>query len=150
MLRLQFLALLLISPLFMNLAYSADDLDPKYFIRNTTYRMLDKRVVLIERDRPGIVTMDDWPQLIFLSADGEHSVAEFIASLGKQYPKGMPPELPNQTRRLVRELAAAGYISLISKKKKLPYYLSMPMEQQDIERSKALMEADGFIRKPAK
>lgn len=128
-------------------AYANDEIDSKYFSRNTCYTMLKDKFVLVERDRPGVVTMDEWPQLVFLGADGEISVGAFIAALGKQYQGGPPPGLAEQTRGLVKDLAARGYIALHERKRKLPYYLSIPVEQQDQERAKAQMEADGFIKR---
>jgi len=50
----------------------AGDIDGKYFTRNVRFSMLKEKVVLVERDRPGLATLDEWPQLVFMSADGEH------------------------------------------------------------------------------
>lgn len=128
----------------------ATDIDSKYFIRNTLYSLLKDKVVLIERDRPGVVTMADWPQLVFMSADGEHTVGQLISHLGKQYPNGVPPGLAQQTHQIIEDLSARGYIVLMSEKKKLPYYLATPVEEQDKEQARVQMEADGFIKKTTK
>ena len=141
---------LLFGTLLMSTANAAEEIDSKYFIRNVTFSMLKEQVVLHERDRPQMTTVDEWPQLVFLSADGEHTVAEFIAQVGRQYSGGAPKGLSEQTRQVIRDLATHGYVAVLSKPKKLPYYLSMPMEQQDPVRSKQLMEADGFITKVLK
>lgn len=137
--------LMLASHLFPS-ATAAADLDAQYFIRNTRYTVLKERLVLIERERAGMVTVDEWPQLVYMSADGQHTVGEFIAALGKHYSTGMPRGFDGQTRRVVHDMVSLGYIALIQAKKSLPYYLSMPIEQQDKERAKVLMEADGFIK----
>lgn len=92
----------------------------------------------------GLRAMDEWPQLVFVSADGEHTVGEFVSALGKQYAGGAPAGLANQTKQIVADLSARGYIIVLDAKRRLPYYLSIPVEQQDRDKAKALMEADGF------
>jgi hypothetical protein len=141
-----FLLLLLLSSLSYQVVANANDVSGMYLSRNVTFRMMGEKVVLIENRRPGVVTMDEWPQLIFTRANGEVTVGQIIDELRPHFPKGMPQELPIQIKRLVGEMEQAGFISLHSKKRRLPYYLSMPMEQQDLQRSKSEMKADGFIR----
>ena len=97
-----------------------------------------------------MVTMDEWPQLIFLSADGKRTVSELTSALGREYKDGIPPGLSDQTRTLVKALADRGYIVLHDRAFPLPYYLATPTEQQDKERAKKLMEEDGFIEKLSK
>ena len=127
-------------------AIAADDIDSKYFSRNVRYVMLKDKVALVERDRPDMATIDEWAQLVFLSADGEHKVSELIAALGSHYQGGAPKGLAEQTRALVNDLRGRGYLTLHDQKRKLPYYFAVPVEQQDKERARALMEADGFLK----
>lgn len=131
-------------------ASAANEVDSIYFSRNTRYTLLKEKVVLVERDRPGMVTMDEWSQLVFLSANGEHNVDDLISVLGRQYQGGAPLGMAEQTRVLVRDLAQRGHIVLHDQRRKLPYYLAIPVEQQDKERAKTFMEADGFIEKAGK
>lgn len=95
-----------------------------------------------------MVTMDEWPQLIFLSADGKRTVSELTSELGRHYEGGIPSGLSEQTRSLVKALADRGFIMLHDRASSLPYYLAVPIEKQDMERAKKLMEEDGFIEKP--
>lgn len=131
-------------------ACASNQIDTKYFSRNVTYTMVQDKVVLIERSRPRTVTMDEWPQLIFLSADGKRKVSELTSELGRHYKDGVPPGLSDQTRSLVMALADRGFIVLHDRAFPLPYYLSTPIEKQDMERAKKLMEEDGFIEKLSK
>lgn len=131
-------------------ACTSNPIDTKYFSRNATFTMLQDKVVLIERSRPGTVTMDEWPQLIFLSADGKRTVSEFTSELGQHYKDGIPPGLLEQTRGLMKALTDRGFILLHDQAMPLPYYLALPIERQDMERAKKLMEEDGFIDKPSK
>jgi hypothetical protein len=94
--------------------------------------------------------MDEWPQVIFLSADGKRTVSELTSELGRHYKDGIPPGLSEQTRSLVRALADRGFIMLHDRAIQLPYYLATPIEKQNMERAKKLMEEDGFIDKPSK
>jgi len=127
----------------------ASSLDPQFFARNVTYEMVGERVALMGPG-PTVTSVDDWGQLVFLAADGEHTVGELIAQLAGKYPNGIPRELPEQVRHIVREMAKAGFLTLAANRAPLPYYLSMPMQKQDVQRSKRLMEADGFIKRAAK
>ncbi len=149
MLRTLFIvpALLFVS---MVSASTSNAMDSKYFSRNVTFTMLKDKVVLIERNRPATVTMDEWPQLIFLSADGRRTVSEFALEIGRHYKDGMPPGLLEQTRDLMSRLSDRGYIVLHDKARPLPYYLATPIERQDMKRSRKLMEEDGFIDKSSK
>ena len=132
------------------LAGPAQPLDAQFFARNVTYEMMGDQVVLLGHDGPTMTTVDEWGQLVFLAADGEHTVGELIAHLATKYPGGVPRELPEQVRHVVREMAKTGLLALRSSKAPLAYYFSMPMKQQDVQRSKRLMEADGFIKRAAK
>jgi hypothetical protein len=133
-----------------SLASGAESLDDQFLARSVTYEMMGDRVVLIGREAPTMTTVDDWGQLVFLAADGEHTVSELIVHLGKQYAGGIPKELPEQVRHIVREMVKSGFLALRPARTPLPYYLSMPMSLQDKQRTKQLMESDGFMRRAAK
>ncbi|MDQ0028174.1 hypothetical protein J2X90_006027 [Variovorax paradoxus] len=131
--------------MFVN-ADAADPLDLQFFARAVRYEMLNDRVVLVGGDAPTMTTVDDWGQLVFLAADGAHTVGELVMHVRSQYGASAPPQLADQVKHVVREMSKRGFLTLRSAKSSLPYYLSMPVKQQDSERSKKLMEADGFIK----
>jgi len=131
--------------MFVN-ADAAEPLDLQFFARAVRYEMLNDRVVLVGGDVPAMTTVDDWGQLVFLAADGEHTVGELVMHVQSQYGAGAPPQLEDQVKHVVREMSKRGFLTLRSAKSSLPYYLSVPVKQQDSERSKKLMEADGFIK----
>ena len=124
----------------MNPSDIPEDLDSAYFSRNARYTIAEEGVVLI--DHQILLGLDDWTELIFRAAHGEHTVAEFIAMICKPYPGGAPPQLPDQTREVIWNLVQDGYIALHPAEKVLRYYFALPVEQQDSRRAQLLMEAD--------
>jgi len=47
---------------------------------------------IIDSKKPRIITMDFWPQKIFLEALGQLTVADYIRVVAGEYPKGQVPE----------------------------------------------------------
>lgn len=121
-----------------------------YFSRNATHDMMDDQIVAFDRNSPRVITMDPWPQTVFLAADGQHTIREFVQDLAKQYDDGPPRGLERQVRDAVARLAQEGLIILHENQRELHYYLSTRISEQDRTRAKALMEQDGYIKKDIK
>jgi hypothetical protein len=80
------------SPRFETLAGFAQK--EAYFIRTAQWMTLDKaRITVIDPHQPRMLTMDPWPQIVFLEADGQKTVAEFIAYMAGNYSGAIPEEL---------------------------------------------------------
>ena len=71
---------------------------------------------------------------------------QFVEKLKTQYEGGAPVGLEEQTLQLMEKLLAEGLIRLTDQPTQLPYYLSMPVAQQDKERALAEMKKDGYIK----
>ena len=120
--------------------------DAKYLRRCARHDVMEEEIVVIDPNSPRVITMEPWPQLIFLSADGEHTISELVTKIGSQYENGPPPELPEQVRDIVKNLASEGIIELLDSPSPLPYYLASPISDQDPEKAKRLMVQDGLIK----
>ncbi|WP_336515564.1 hypothetical protein [Pollutibacter soli] len=74
--------------------YSARDF---YFRRIAVWDIAtDNEVVVIDPKQPRLLTLDPWPEMIFLSADGQKTVAEYIHYAAEKY-EGTVPDLLDKT-----------------------------------------------------
>ena len=65
-----------------------------YFVRSARWHVLDKKMIsVVDPHQPRMFTMDPWPQTVFLEADGQKTVAEFIYYMAGEYSGAVPDEL---------------------------------------------------------
>lgn len=71
------------------------ELKDKYFYRTERWDWLTRDIIhVIDSKSPRFITMDYWPQKIYLEAEGQRTVAEFIHYIASKYPKtGIPNNL---------------------------------------------------------
>jgi hypothetical protein len=126
-------------------------MDDQYFSRAATWIRMDQRLVVHDSfspSAPRMITMEPWHEVVFMSADGEHTVGEFVRHIGSQYEGGMPPGLRDQIHGIINELAREGILRLHEQPKPLPQYFAEEYFQQPPDVCKAQMEADGLIDDP--
>ena len=46
------------------------ELGSKYFIRAATYDLVDDRLVITDPNRPRVLTVDPWGEVVFAAASG--------------------------------------------------------------------------------
>ena len=81
----------------------------------------EEQVYLVDPNNPRIITMDPWPQLIFIHADGTKSVKEFIEWLAGEYKRSIPETLIGDVIELIETLRNdEKTIVLRAEKKTLP------------------------------
>ncbi len=127
---------------------SNSPLKDKFFIRTSRWDWLNESMIhVFDNNAPRMITMDPWPQLIFLAAKGESTVHEFVYEMASQYGrKPVPEELDLNILELINDLVDDQLIALMDSKKELPYYLDQPIADQDQEKANQLMLWDGFIK----
>lgn len=119
----------------------------QYFSRRTVFTREDEQVILLDLSDPnGAVPLDEWLGSIVSLADGQHTLAHYIAFISSQYPAGPPNNLAENIEAMLEHLIELQAISLSDQAIELPYYLSMAAKDQDMERAKRLMIQDGFIQ----
>lgn len=71
------------------------ELKDKYFYRTANWDWLTHHMIHVyDNNSPRIITMDYWPQKIFLEATGQITVSELIHSVASKYPStGIPKNL---------------------------------------------------------
>lgn len=94
-----------------------------------------------------MITMDPWPRLIFLEAEGQKTVHDFFYQMVSQYRRDepVPDDLDVEVLEIIESLINERLIGLCNEKKKLPYYLELPVSRQDLKKAKKIMLRDGFI-----
>lgn len=126
--------------------FETQHMKASYFVRCARFEMTDGHVTVIDPKSPRVVTLDPWLEVIYGAADGQRTMQQFIEHLKTQYSGGAPAGLEEQTLQLVGKLQAEGLIRLTDHKTQLPYYLSMPIAEQDKEKALAEMKKDGYIK----
>jgi hypothetical protein len=117
----------------------------KYFARTVVYTKREGEVVLVDMHDASVTqALDPWLGKVLLLADGSHTVEELIAFVGKSYPGGPPSTLEATLDSVISRLSQAKAIVFSDEAVTLPYYLALPADDQDPERSNRLMLEDGF------
>src|SRR4051794_25727065 len=66
----------------------------KYFVRTATWRPFGKdHISIMDPNGPRIFTLDPWPELIFMSADGLLTIEQYIYDVADKYSGEIPEEL---------------------------------------------------------
>lgn len=96
----------------------------RYFIRTASWRNLDKQhIVVTDPHGPRLITLDPWPQIVFLEADGQLTITEYIHQLATQYSGEIPLLLDKTALDEIDTLLHYKIIALAdSKKRPLPEF----------------------------
>ncbi len=117
----------------------------KYFARTVVYARRGEKVVLVDmHDASASQPLEAWLGKVFLLADGSHTIQELIDFVGKRYAGGPPDTLGETIDSVIVRLHEAKSIALSDEPVTLPYYLSMPADDQEADLSHRLMVEDGF------
>jgi hypothetical protein len=123
-------------------------MDAQYFSRSATWYQLKERLVVNDSrsaKAPRVITMEPWHEIVFSAADGEHTVAELVATLRREYQGGPPAGLREQVCALIADLTGEGIVRLHDSPAKLPPYYAEEYFAQPAAVRKAQMQADGLI-----
>ncbi len=95
-----------------------------YFIRTAEWDWMDKNtIVVFDHYSPRILTLDPWPQLIFIGATGQKTIWEYVFFMAGEYESNIPDSLDDTIINEIRTLLDYGIIELcISKKRPKPEY----------------------------
>lgn len=120
----------------------------EYFKRCTVYRLEGESVSIVDvHDDNAVTPLDPWMGVVVSLADGQHTVAQLIQHMSGQYANEVPDNLTETIDSVVKRLVDAAVIELTDEPTKLPYYLSMPIDEQDPKVATELMVNDGFLQK---
>src|SRR2546430_1194553 len=82
-------------PLFEHLYLS--EYQNKYFVRIAEWDWLNKEnITVYDSYQPRMLTLDPWPQLVFVAANGQMTVKEYVYYMAGKY-SGSVPEILDKT-----------------------------------------------------
>jgi hypothetical protein len=116
----------------------------QYFYRNVIYSKQESKISIIDIYNPESErqVLESWFGLVVHLGDGQHTIDELFQFLSTQY-KGAPPDNLEQTvHSVVERLADSRFIVFTKEATELPYYLSMPYEQLDVEKAMNVLAQD--------
>jgi len=116
----------------------------QYFYRNVILSMVDNKVSLIDIHNPDQKgeALDPWFGLVLQYADGHCTIEALLQDLSGRYNGPPPTNLKETIHSVVQRLADLRFIVLTKETTDLPYYLSLPYEQLDVEKAKRLLIED--------
>ncbi|MBX2942830.1 MAG: PqqD family peptide modification chaperone [Cyclobacteriaceae bacterium] len=106
--------------------------------------MKDNKVSLIDINNPdhkGQI-LDPWLGLVLQYANGQRTIEDLSKDLSGRYNDSPPANLEATIHSAVTRLVDLRFIVLTKEATDLPYYLSLPYEQMDIEKAKKSLEED--------
>lgn len=116
----------------------------QYFYRNIIFTRKNNQVSLVDINRPDNAThLEEWLGIVVSLADGRHTIQELIDYMKKNYQQA-PASLEKTLHSVIERLEEGKIIQLSESEVSLPYYLSLPIEELDIEKAKKMIREDGY------
>lgn len=134
-------------PPFNNLENS--EIKDKYFIRQSVWDWLDRDTIqIIDKNAPRMVTMDPWPQIVYLGATGRKTISQFVYEMAGKYGRSqtIPENLDLTVLDTIDRLMNEELIRLSNEQETLPYYIDLPKSKQDKEKAEKMMISDNYIK----
>lgn len=120
-----------------------------YFKRNTVYKVEGDTISLVDvHDNNTITPLDPWMGAVIALADGQHTIRQLMEYMAGQYPNDVPDNLAETIESVIKRLTDTEVLELTPQPTTLPYYLSMPMDDQKPKIATEMMINDGFLRPP--
>ena len=118
-----------------------------YFKRNAVYKVEEDAISVVDVHENNTITpLDPWMGAVLSLADGQHTIAQLIQHMTAQYPNGAPENLTETLESIIDRLTDTDVIELTLRPSILPYYLRIPMDEQDPKKATEMMINDGFLR----
>ncbi|RKZ84655.1 MAG: hypothetical protein DRQ39_08080 [Gammaproteobacteria bacterium] len=118
-----------------------------YFKRNTVYKIEGDDISVVDvQENNALTPLDPWMARVVTLADGQHTIGQLIQHMIGQYPNGAPENLVETIESVITRLTESNVIELTARPSLLPYYLRIPMDEQDPKQATEMMINDGFIK----
>ena len=103
-----------------------------YFIRAASWMWTsESQIIAIDQHAPRVVTMDPWPQLIFLAAEGQKTIEEYVYFMAEQYIGKVPAKLDETIITEIQTLLKERMIVLSGTKQRPAPDFDMPKKKDD-------------------
>jgi hypothetical protein len=118
-----------------------------FFKRIAVYKVEGEDVSIVDVQANNVLTpLDPWMARVVLLADGQHTIAQLIQHMSNQYPDGAPENLVETIESVIMRLTESDVVELTARPSLLPYYIRLPIDEQDPKEATQLMLKDGFIQ----
>jgi len=112
-------------------ALENSEIKNKYFVRTMQWGWLNEKMIHVFDTfgpKPRMITMDPWPQQIYLDADGSKTIREYVLWMANKYSRNqIPKELDETILNVLNDLIRdGGMIELKDQKTALPENLNGP------------------------
>ena len=113
----------------------------QYFYRNVILSMVGNTLSLIDIYNPDQKreTLEPWLGLVLQYADGQSTIETLYQNLTARYNGSPPANLRATILSVISRLVDLQFVVLTKEATDLPYYLSLPYEQLDLEKAKKLL-----------
>lgn len=102
-----------------------------YFVRVAQWYWLENNMIaVIDPHNPRMLSMDPWPQSVFLAAEGKKTVAEYIYAVADDYTGDIPAELDKTIIEEVEKLAGYRIIMLVNEPQDLNELFKQPVSKK--------------------
>ncbi len=117
----------------------------QYFYRNIVISKQGDNVSMVDLNDPEkeALVFEPWLGLVVSLADGQHTIEQLIGTLKQKYNGSPPVELERTIESVIDRLAETNAIVLTDEPVEMPYYLSLPAEQLNLDKARQLMAEDG-------
>ena len=103
-----------------------------YFIRTAQWDWLDKEnIFVIDRSNPRVLTLDPWHQIIFIAADGQRTVTDYILYVAEKYTGEIPGMLDATIINELNTLQEYGIITFVETKQRPELKYDLPTNRKD-------------------
>jgi hypothetical protein len=103
-----------------------------YFLRAASWMWTsESQIIAIDQHAPRVVTMDPWSQLIFLAAEGQKTIEEYVYSMAEQYIGKVPAKLDETIINEIQTLLTERMIVLSETKRRPEPDFDMPKKKDD-------------------
>lgn len=116
----------------------------KYLYRNIVFSRQGNTVSLVDINDPEkeALQFEPWLGIVIALADGNHTIGELVEYLAGRYRGEPPADLERTLESVIERLNETKMIRLTDEPVEMPYYLSLPVEQLDIDRARRMMAED--------
>lgn len=104
----------------------------KYFYKVATWDVLQKETVAVfDPHAPRMITLDPWPQIVFLEANGKQTITEFVNYMASEYDGPPPQELDETIIYQINSLLELKIIALSDSPVELDKQYQKPISRQN-------------------
>jgi len=124
----------------------------QYFYRNVVISKQGDKVSIVDINDPEkeALTFEPWLGMVVAMADGQHTIEQLIDYLKQQYNGSPPAELDKTIESVIDRLTETKTIMLTDEPVDMPYYLSLPAEQLNLDKARQMMAEDGHTNDQVK